>query len=268
MRGQILQTSKSARARATSDPFARMQDLTPPFGWVGEHVLADLGFGARVLFTTRRGGVSTPPYDTLNLGFLTDDDPAAIERNRDVLAELVNVPRDRFAQGRQVHGAHVQRVTAPRPELAEFDGQATALPDVACTVLAADCMPVALAAGGAVAMIHAGWRGLADCVLEEGVRALRDVGGTGEILAAIGPAAGGCCYEVGDDVRQALGQEPIGEPAPIDLKTIARGRLTQAGVGTVHDVGLCTMCTDASLFFSHRRDGGRTGRQAGVAWRS
>ena len=242
--------------------------LPAPFAWRGDHVGADLGHGVRVLFTTRRGGVSKPPFDTLNLGFLTEDDPADIERNRDALAELVAIPRERFAQGHQVHGSHVVRVHEPSDELVESDGQATALPHVACTVLTADCMPVALAADGAVAMLHAGWRGLADCVLEEGVRALREVGGTGEIVAAIGPAAGGCCYEVGDDVRQALGLEPIGEPATIDLKANARDRLTQAGVATVHDVGLCTMCTDASIFFSHRRNGGRTGRQGGVAWRS
>lgn len=242
--------------------------LPAPFAWQGDHISADLGHDARVLFTTRRGGVSAAPFDTLNLGFLTEDDPADIERNRDVLAGLVGIPRDRFAQGRQMHGAHVVRVREPSDELVESDGQATALAAVACTVLTADCMPIALAADGAVAMLHAGWRGLADCVLEEGVRALRELGGTGEIVAAIGPSAGGCCYEVGDDVRQALGLEPIGEPATIDLEANARDRLAQAGVTTIHDVGLCTMCTDASLFFSHRRDAGRTGRQGGVAWRS
>ena len=242
--------------------------LSAPFAWQGEHVGADLGHGVRVLFTTRRGGVSKPPFDTLNLGFLTEDEPEDIERNRDLLAELVGIPRARFAQGHQVHGSDVVRVHEPSDELVESDGQATALPDVACTVLTADCMPVALAADGAVAMLHAGWRGLADCVLEEGVRALRDVGATGPLIAAIGPAACGACYEVGDDVRQALGLEPIGEPGTIDLTANARDRLTQAGVTPVHDVGLCTMCSDASLFFSHRRDGGRTGRQGGVAWRS
>ena len=81
---------------------------------------------------------------------------------------------------------------------------------------------------------------------------------------AIGPAAGGCCYEVGDDVRAALGAAPLGAPAPIDLKALARERLRAAGAHAVHDCGLCTMCTDRSLFFSHRRDGGVTGRQAGI----
>ena len=250
-----------------------MQDLTPalaaPFAWEGDHIAARLGRDAEVLFTTRRGGVSKAPFDSLNLGWLTEDDPADVERNRDLLADRVGIPREWFAQGRQVHGAEVVRVREPSPvPPVESDGQATALAGVACTVLTADCMPVALAADGAVAMLHAGWRGLVACVLEEGVKALRDVGGTGDVVAAIGPAAGGCCYEVGDDVRQALGLEPIGEPATIDLKANARDRLTQAGVTTIHDTGLCTMCTDPSIFFSHRRDGGRTGRQGGVAWRS
>ena len=245
--------------------------LPAPFAWEGDHVGADLGHGARVLFTTRRGGVSRPPFDTLNLGFLTEDEQGDVERNRDRLAELVGIPRERFAQGVQVHGTRVVRAERTSAELVESDGQTTALAGVACTVLTADCMAVALAADGAVAMLHAGWRGLAEGVLEEGVRALRDVGAGDDVVAAIGPAAGGCCYEVGDDVRQALGREPLGEPAPIDLTSIARARLMQAGVATVHDVGLCTMCGRAGadpLFFSHRRDGGRTGRQGGVAWRS
>jgi hypothetical protein len=252
---------------ATTVPTTR---VPAPFTWRGEHLTADLGHGATVLFTTRRGGVSAPPFDSLNLGRWTDDDPAAVDANRVRLGDLVGAP---IAQGRQVHGAVVERVTAlPDGEPRESDGQATALPGVAALVLTADCLAVALVARGAVAMVHAGWRGLADGILEEGVRALREVGGDGPPTAAIGPAAGGCCYEVGDEVREALGQAPAGGPAPIDLKTIARERLQAAGAVEVHDVGLCTMCGDdragSQLFFSHRRDRGRTGRQAGVVWRS
>ncbi|HWT93669.1 MAG TPA: laccase domain-containing protein, partial [Solirubrobacteraceae bacterium] len=87
------------------------------------------------------------------------------------------------------------------------------------------------------------------------------------ITAAIGPCARGCCYEVRDDVRAAFGLPPLGEPAPIDLPRIARERLEAAGATTVHDSGLCTMCSDPKLFFSHRRDGPVTGRQGGIAWR-
>jgi YfiH family protein len=247
------------------------RSLPAPFAWEGDHIAADLGHGARALFTTRRGGVSRPPFDTLNLGWLTDDDPQDVEANRDRLAALVGVPRGRFAQGRQVHGARVVRVDAPGGEVQEADGQATGLRGVACAVLTADCMPVALAADGAVAMVHAGWRGLAGGVLEEGLEAVRDLGGAGDVVAAIGPAAGGCCYEVGDEVREALGVDVAGrvcENRFIDLKAIARERLVAAGATRVHDTGLCTMCSDRSLFFSHRGDQGRTGRQGGVAWRS
>lgn len=239
-------------------------DLAAPFAWDGDHLAVDLGAGARGLFTTRRGGVSAPPYDSLNLGRRTGDDPAAVEANWRRLWSLT-VER-RLLAGRQVHGATVARLRRDDDERPlEADGQATSNTGSAVMVLTADCLPVLLAAGGAVAAVHAGWRGLAAGVLEEGVLALRDVGGTGPISAAIGPAACGRCYEVRDDVRAALGEQTLGRPAPIDLKQIARRRLEAAGA-TVHDVGLCTMCSPRDLFFSHRADGGVTGRQAGVAW--
>ena len=239
--------------------------LPEPFAWQGEHIAVELGHGARALFTTRRGGVSRPPFDTLNLGRWTDDEQAAVQENRRRVLRVTGA--ERFAYGRQVHGAAVVRDGGD--EIADADGQATSRPGVAPIVLTADCLAVALAAPGAVAVVHAGWRGIAQGVLEEGVAALLDVAAEpGEVVAAVGPAARRCCYEVGDEVRKALGCAPAGGPAPIDLPAIARERLLGAGVTHLHDVGLCTMCADASLFFSHRRDGGRTGRQAGVAWRS
>jgi purine-nucleoside/S-methyl-5'-thioadenosine phosphorylase / adenosine deaminase len=115
-----------------------------------------------------------------------------------------------------------------------------------------------------VAMLHAGWRGLADGILEEGVAAMRELGDGAPIAAAIGPGAGSCCYEVGEEVAREF-ERPAGR---LDLKAIARERLQAAGVETVHDAGLCTICSDPELFFSHRRDGGATGRQAGVVWRA
>jgi polyphenol oxidase len=239
-------------------------DLAPPFAWEGDHVAVDLGAGARGLFTTRRGGASEGPYASLNLGRWTDDDLAAIEANWRRLWSLTG--ERLLLVGRQVHGATVARLRRDDDERPpEADGQAASYPGGAVMVLTADCLPVLLAADGAVAAVHAGWRGLAAGVLEEGVAALRDVGGRGAVTAAIGPAACGRCYEVRDDVRAALGEPPVGGPAPIDLKEIARRRLEAAKV-TVHDVGLCTMCSPRELFFSHRADGGVTGRQTGVAW--
>jgi purine-nucleoside/S-methyl-5'-thioadenosine phosphorylase / adenosine deaminase len=245
--------------------------LQAPFRWEGDHIAADVP-GGRALFTTRRGGVSGGPYASLNLGRLTADDPAAIDANRDRLAAAVGLPRGRFLFGRQVHGPVVRRATEPpgpaRPA-AEEDGQATALPDAAALVFVADCLPVLLASRGAVAALHGGWRGLAAGILDEGVAALRELGGDGATVAILGPGVRGCCYEVGDEVRSAFADVPdarVGE-RNLDLATVARTGLERAGVGTVHDSGLCTMC-GGDLFFSHRRDGGVTGRQAGVVWRA
>jgi YfiH family protein len=247
-------------------------DLPAPFQWVGDHIGCALP-GGRVLFTTRRGGVSLPPYDTLNLGVLTDDDRAAVDANRDRLASLIGIARERTLQGWQVHAATVRRVrelpVADAP-LAEADGQATALEGIAAVVLTADCLPVALIAAEAVAIVHAGWRGLAGGVIAEGVAALRELGAHGDIRAAIGPGAGVCCYETGPEVHAAFAAD--GERARrgehADLKYVARRQLLDAGVREVHDTAICTICAPPGLLFSHRRDGGVTGRQAGVVWRA
>ena len=245
--------------------------LAAPFRWAGEHIGCALP-GGHALFTTRRGGVSAPPYDTLNLGVLTDDDRDAVDANRDRLAAAIGIARERTLQGLQVHGSVVRRareLPAAGAELEEADGQATALVDVAAVVLTADCLPVAIAGREAVAIVHAGWRGLAGGVLAQGVRALRELGAEGELCAAIGPGAGACCYETGPEVHDAFAaygpQARRGDHA--DLKLVARRQLARAGVGEVHDVGLCTLCAPPGLFFSHRRDGARTGRQAAVVWR-
>jgi YfiH family protein len=251
--------------------------LPPPFRWEDEHVVAELP-GARVLLSTRHGGVSPAPFDSLNLGRLTDDDGANVDANRERLAEAVGLPRERFLYGRQVHGARVRRATEPggwvsieRPA-ADEDGQATALPDAAALVFVADCLPVLLAAPGAVAAVHCGWRGLAGGIVAEGVRALRELGAAGPVTAVVGAGARGCCYEVGEEVLEHFEDVPnartgSGTFLALDLPAVAATKLAEAGVETVHDVGLCTMCRN-DVFFSHRADGGVTGRQAGVVWQS
>jgi YfiH family protein len=221
------------------------------FRTAGEHLAIDLP-GGTALFTTRRGGVSEGPYASLNLGLWTDDDAGRVRDNRERVRAAVGA--ERLAQGRQVHGT---RVVVDAEGIEEADGQVTTVPGVAAMVLVADCLPVALAGPERVGMVHVGWRGLAAGILDGGVEA------TGAVAAAIGPGIGPCCYEVGDDVRAVFGTR---EPT-LDLKAIARARLEAAGVRDIHDCGLCTSC-DAERFFSHRRDRGVTGRQAGLAWRS
>jgi polyphenol oxidase len=252
-------------------------NLPEPFYARGDHLGIDLP-GAQALFTTRRGGFSEGAYASLNLGRLTDDRADAVQRNRAKLENEVGRPPVYI---RQVHGTTVRTIStrsaegvAPLPDegldLPEADGQATALPDLAPMVMTADCLPIAVAGQGGVAMLHAGWRGLAGGILAAGVEAIRALGVVGPIEAAIGPGAGGCCYEVGDEVRREFTGygEHVHHRGNLDLKAIAREQLERAGVERVHDVGLCTICSDPSLFFSHRRDRGVTGRQAGLAWLS
>jgi hypothetical protein len=217
--------------------------------------------GAHVRFTTRAGGVSEGPYASLNLGKWTDDDPDAVAENRRRASD--GRP---LAFARQVHGTDVVVLDGPTREIVEADGVATTAPDVAALVLTADCLPVALSALGAVAMVHAGWKGLAGGVLENGVAALRALGASGDVHAAIGPAAGACCYEVGDEVAARFPEWAVRDRR-LDLKGVAAARLRAAGVAAVVDVGRCTMC-EPDVFFSHRASGGVTGRQGGLVWRS
>jgi hypothetical protein len=244
-----------------------------PFYALGHQFAIDLP-GSRAVFSTRRGGHSSGPYKSLNLGWLTDDERRAVTRNRETLQSEIGAPRLSFVH--QVHGSEVRQITAVTDEPRErvgglrFDGQATDQRDVALCALTADCLPIALAGVGGspvVAMLHAGWRGLATGMIASGVAAVRELGAQGELSAAIGPGAGPCCYEVGEEVH-----EPFSEIAEahigrhLDLKAIARHQLRASGVKEVADIGICTMCSDPTLLFSHRRDRGLTGRQAGVAW--
>jgi len=226
--------------------------------------------GARVAFTTRRGGVSEGPFRSLNLGILTDDDPARVNENRGRAVRASGLAPDQVAMVRQVHGTDVLEWTGP-PErgvdpgraLPEADGHTTTTRGLGLLVLAADCLPVALAAPGRVAMVHGGWRGLAGGILERAVAAFDT-----PPVAAVGPGIGPCCYEVGDEVRAAFADlDGVASGRMLDLKAVVRRRLEAAGVTEVHDVRLCTSCRE-DLFFSHRRDRGTTGRQGGLAWRT
>jgi polyphenol oxidase len=249
--------------------------VTPPgpFYVRADQFAIDLPTG-RAMFTTRRGGSSRGPYESLNLGRLTADQPACVQRNREGLEAEIGTE---LAFVRQIHGAEVRRLTsesarqarqASPDELTRADGLVTARPGLAPTVLTADCLPIAILGDGVAAMLHGGWRGLEAGIVAAGVERVREINPTGPLSAAIGPGARACCYEVGPEVHAAFAGQPdtVHRGANLDLPAIARHELERAGVTEIHDIGLCTMCSDPSLFFSHRRDNGVTGRQAGIAW--
>jgi YfiH family protein len=244
---------------------------------------AELGEGARAAFSTRLGGVSEAPFDRLNLGILTDDAENAVRKNRERLAAALGLDPARVPIALQVHGGELVFHSGPqRPSpfaepgspLPEGDGHVATEPGLAPLVFVADCLPVALSGPGGVAMLHCGWRPLAAGIIAKGVAAV------GATEAAIGPGIGPCCYEVGPEVLAefaGLGKGvavdgPKSHPTvdksarrQLDLPEVARRLLGEAGVERVESAGLCTQCEE-ELFFSHRRDEGRTGRQAGLAW--
>jgi YfiH family protein len=239
--------------------------------------------GARAAFSTRIGGISEGAYRALNLGILTADERDRVVGNRERLAAALGRDSDRVAIGLQVHGAEVQVRAAPEirpgayahpgPALPRVDAQATAQVEVTPLVLVADCVPLALAAPGAVAAVHCGWRGVAAGVTERALEALCELAGCGtqSVSAAIGPGIGPCCYEVGDEVRSAFRarghREDVLAAGRLDISRAVRRELERRGVeeARIATSGLCTSC-NPELFFSHRRDRGVTGRQAGLVW--
>ena len=215
-----------------------------------------------VAFSTREGGVSEGPYASLNLGRATADEPERVNENRRRLCAEVGAEPDALAMNYQHHSADVLRAReGSRDE--HGDGIWTDERGLPVLALAADCLPIALArANGsqpALALLHAGWRGLLEGIVPAGVSAL----GGGTVAAAIGPAIGPCCYEVGEDVasrfRRAFGVG-LYRDGRLDLWTAAERALRAAGCARVDRVDLCTACSP-ERFFSHRRDEGITGRQ-------
>jgi YfiH family protein len=233
--------------------------LGPAGGGIGK-----VGFGSRV------GGVSGAPYDSLNIGVLTDDADANVVENRRRLAAAVGVEAGNVPIGLQVHKADIALHVAPQEPspfaepgtaLEEVDGHVVRHAGLAPLVLTADCLPVALAGPGGVAMLHCGWRGLAAGIVARGAALVEATS------AAIGPGIGPCCYEVGPEVLETFADlgDGIADGRMLDLPEIARRLLVRAGVTAVESAGLCTFC-EPGLFFSHRRDQGRTGRMGNLAW--
>jgi YfiH family protein len=219
-----------------------------------------------VVFTTRVGGVSEGPYASLNLGRLSGDEVERVDENRRVACEAIGADVEKLALNRQVHSSRVLRAI-PGARGTTGDGLWTDEPGVPILAMSADCVPVALArAEGerpAVAVLHAGWRGILAEIAAAGVRAL----GVERVTAAIGPAIGPCCYEVGEEVatpfRERFGDDVVRD-GHLDLWTSVERALRTAGVEQVDRFDRCTAC-EPEAFFSHRRDRGRTGRQGVIA---
>lgn len=226
----------------------------------------------KALFTTRNGGGSSAPYASLNLGDHVGDDPLTVKQNRALLC--------RFLPGKpgwlkQVHGTEsVDLDEHDCTSSCESDGAFSRRPGVICAVLVADCLPVLLCdrAGTVVAVIHAGWRGMAEGIIERTVSAIGTL--NSPLIAWLGPAIGPDHFEVGEEVRKAFIERDEKSALAFisrnndkwlaNLFLLARQRLTNAGVAEIYGGGECTF-SDPARFFSYRRDG-KTGRMAGLIW--
>ena len=222
-------------------------------------------------FTTRLGGVSEGDFESLNLGILTEDDPDRVVENRLRACAAVGADAETATMAWQVHGSKVTeakpRGIVERTTFEQCDGLWTDRAGQALALVTADCFPVAIArpeGDRRLCVLHVGWRGLLEGIVESGVEAM----GEGPLAAIVGPGIGPCCYEVGEEVSEPFrerfgpGFVPDGH---VDLGGATQEALSSAGVGTVEATGHCTAC-EPDLFFSHRRDNGRTGRQGVIAY--
>lgn len=247
-------------------------------------------------FTSRHGGVSEPPYGTFNCGLHVEDDPSRVVANRRKLAGAIGVPFAAHTYAEQVHGTSVA-VIGPHEQgsgredresaLADTDGVVTAEPGVSLNLMYADCVPLYFydPVRRAVGLAHAGWKGTVGNIAQAAVARMQEAFGTkpSELLAAIGPSIGRCCYEVDEkvagkvrDALNGIGAAPeecagvlqAGRESgkyQLGLQTMNRLLMTKAGILSSH-IEVTTLCTGCStdLLFSHRKEGGRTGRM--VAW--
>jgi len=220
--------------------------------------------GYVVGFTTRTGGVSSGPYASLNLGRSTGDDAARVDENRRRACDALGVDAEALTVNRQVHSADVRRAAAGI-QGEHADGLWTDQPRLPMLALAADCVPIAIAARGRgrLAVLHAGWRGLLGGFVAAGASAVRR-DDDAKLVAVIGPSAGPCCYEVGVDVAGRFDADLIRD-GRLDLWAATERLLRAAGVADVERVDTCTIC-NPELFFSHRRDGKPRGVQGVIGY--
>ncbi len=226
----------------------------------------------RAVITTRGGGHSAPPFDTLNLADHVGDDPARVARNRALLREALGLRREPFWL-RQVHGCAVAGFQSGAG-CVEADASVSQVPGQPCAVLTADCLPLLLCnrAGSRVAAVHAGWRGLVAGIIPAALDRFEEPGE--QLLAWLGPAIGPQAFEVGSEVRDrflALDPRHAAAFRPgrggrwwADIYDLARRVLADRGLGFVGGGDYCTV-GDQDRFFSYRRDG-VTGRMASLIW--
>ena len=221
---------------------------------------ADDAPGVKVAFTCRLGGVSAPPFDSLNLSSFVGDDDARVTANRERALGAAGLDGVPIVLVKQVHGDRIIEADGRSGVLGEGDGVAATRGGGAACVMSADCVPVLLAGPDEVIAVHAGWKGLAGGVID---RALEKIGTVS--AAWIGPSIKGCCYEVGSDVLDAFEAAGLPTlPGAVDPGDAAAEILMRAGVSGFALATECTSCD--ARFFSHRRDG-VTGRQGGlIAW--
>lgn len=243
-------------------------------------------YGIGVFFTSRLGGISSIPFKSLNLSFNVGDEREAVLENRARLSREVGVGFDRWVFCRQVHGCRVRCVDRHdlgrgaydyESAIPRSDALLTAEKETAVGILTADCVPVVMVAGTnrICAVAHAGWRGvLAGVVPVTCRRMMAESGGScGEIQVFIGPHIRSCCFTVKDDIAGMFPpeyscvsvREEQGRLRNINLESILVGQLVNEGLSrnNIHSVGICTSCDDN--YFSHRKEKGNTGRQAGIA---
>ena len=225
----------------------------------------------RVAFSTRLGGVSEGRYASLNLGAKTDDDYDRVSENRGRLCAETGADATTATMGYQVHGSNVTEAN-PKGVLAptgfeHCDGLWSDRPGQAMLLVTADCAAVALCRSDGdprLALLHVGWKGLLDGIVQSGASALEG----GELAAAVGPAIGPCCYEVGEEVaapyRERFGADVM-RGRNLDLPLAVERALEEAGIDSVEHTDICTAC-HPELFFSHRRDNGVTGRQGVIGY--
>ncbi|WP_411703586.1 purine nucleoside phosphorylase YfiH [Edaphovirga cremea] len=225
--------------------------------------------------TLRAGGISLPPYDSLNLGTHVGDDPVSVQENRQRLVKYAHLPQmPHWLE--QVHGTDVVRLASGQKTKGHFvaDAVYSHQQQQVCAIMTADCLPVLFCslAGDEVAAAHAGWRGLCAGILESTIQQFSAP--PSQIMAWLGPAIGPQKFEVGSEVRDAfMAQEPTANGAFVaqmngkylaDIYHLARLRLRSVGVSQIYGGGLCTV-SDRSRFFSYRRDE-ITGRMASLIW--